>query len=174
MNYTNFINESSSGCQSEASLLSLKKLTLDSAIKNNNTTPLKLKQLQDDYDISKKKYESICGKEDETANCIALQAQITSMQSAIAYSYSIRDNEGANLKTAELQKMIKKFNDSKCGEKVGSYRASIVRSIIETFQDLDKERIEEQSKYQAKQKIFFGAVFFVGVVLMITIFGKKD
>jgi hypothetical protein len=163
-------------CQSEFFNVSLKKLTLDSAKKLNNATPLRLQQLQKDYDISKKKYDESClDKEDDgTADCIALQARITSLQSTITYLYSVRDNEGADLRTTQLQDMVKNFNDTKCGEKVGGYRAGVVRSISETFQALDKTRIEEQSKYQAKQKIFFGGIVLIGAVLIVTMFGKKD
>jgi hypothetical protein len=38
---------------------------------------------------------------------------------------------------------------------------------------MDKKRIEEQSKYQAKQKIFFGFLVFCGAILIVTMFGKK-
>ena len=39
---------------------------------------------------------------------------------------------------------------------------------------MDKQRIEEDSKYQAKQRIFFGALVVLGAVLMVTMFGKKE
>ncbi len=172
---TNQIEGTAYSCQSDATILSLKKLDLDLAKKNGNVTDFKLQKLQEDYDASKKKYdESPCNKDPETDACIALQAQITSMQSTIAYFRSVRDDEGANLRTTQLEGMIKKFSDSKCAEKVGSYRAGVVRSIAEPFQALDKARIEEESKYKAKQKIFFGAIVFLGAVLMITMFGKRE
>lgn len=171
---TNPIEGTAYSCKSDALVLNLKKIQLDFSKKDNKVTPFKLQQLQDDYDASKKKYdESPCGKDPETDACIALQAQITSMQSTIQYFRSVRDDETANLRTKKLEDMVKKFNDSKCGGKVGAYRAGVVRSISESFQALDKTRIEEQSKYQAKQKIFFGAIVLVGAVLIITMFGKK-
>jgi hypothetical protein len=172
---TNPIQGNAYSCQSDAGLLNLKKLELDFAKKNNKVTPFKLQQLQEDYDASKKKYDdSPCGKDPETDACIALQGRITSTQSSIQYARSTRDNKHADSLTKTLETMVKEFNDSKCGEKVGAYRAGVVRSISESFQALDKTRIEEQSKYQAKQKIFFGAIVLVGAVLIITMFGKKE
>lgn len=172
---TNPIQGTAYSCQSDANILNLKKLALDFAKKKNNLTPVKLQELQVDYDVSKKKYdESPCGKDPETDTCIALQGQITSMQSTIAYFRSVRDNETANLRAKQLETMVKKFNDSKCAEKVGYNRAEVVRAISENFQALDKKRIEEESKYQAKQKIFFGAIVLVGAVIIITMFGKRQ
>ena len=155
--------------------MNLKKLALDFAKKKNNLTPVKLQELQVDYDVSKKKYdESPCGKDSETDTCIALQGQITSMQSSIQYARSTRNNKHADSLTKTLETLVNKFNDSKCAEKVGGYRAEVVRAISENFQALDKKRIEEESKYQAKQKIFFGAIVLVGAVLIITMFGKRQ
>jgi len=39
---------------------------------------------------------------------------------------------------------------------------------------MDKKRIEEDSKYKAKQKIFFGVLVFCGAILLVTMFGKKE
>jgi hypothetical protein len=171
---TNPIEGTTYSCKSDAFVLNLKKLELDFAKKNNKVTPFKLQQLQEDYNASKKKYdESPCGKDPETDACISLDAEITSMRSTIQYFRSIRNEEIVNLREKELETMVNKFNDSKCGEKIGGYRAGVIREISENFQDLDKKRIEEQSKYQVKQKIFFGAIVLVGAVLMITMFGKR-
>jgi hypothetical protein len=172
---TNPIEGTAYSCKSDELVLNLKKIELDFAKKNNKVTPFKLQQLQEDYDASKKKYdESPCGKDPETDACIALQARITSMQGTIQYFRSKGDIKNADFRTKQLQTIVKEFDDKKCGEKVGGFRAGVVRSISETFQALDKARIEEESKYQAKQKIFFGAIVLVGAVLIITMFGKKE
>jgi len=172
---TNPIEGTAYSCKSDALVLNLKKLELDFAKKNNKATPFKLQQLQDDYDASKKKYEeSPCGKDPETDDCIALQSRITSMQSSIQYARSTGDNKKADSSTKQLENIVKEFDNKKCGEKVGDFRAGVIRSISENFQALDKKRIEEESKYQAKQKIFFGAIVLVGAVLIITMFGKRE
>jgi hypothetical protein len=45
-------------CTSDASVLAMKKFTLDYALKSSNFTPAKVKELQDDYDTSKKKFDN--------------------------------------------------------------------------------------------------------------------
>jgi hypothetical protein len=162
-------------CESDKRNLQLKKGTLDYYTKNiSKIIPTQLKILQLDYETSKKKFDnSPCGKDPETDACIALQAKITSTQSIITYYRKINNSKQANLLTKSLEEYTNKFNDSKCAEKVNDYRTGTVLSIAENFKALDKLRIEEESKYQLKQKIFFGAVFFMGVVLIITTFGKR-
>lgn len=181
MVFTNTIQGTAYSCQSDKSIIEIKKNALDYHTKNignpakSTVTPAQLKIMQIDYETSKKKYdESPCGKDPETDVCIALQGQITSMQSTIQYFRSKGDIQTANSRTKQLEEMVKKFDDNKCGEKVGGFRAGVIREISETFQALDKKRIEEESKYQAKQKIFFGAIILVGAVLIITMFGKRQ
>lgn len=163
-------------CTSDENVLGIKKFTLDYALKSSNFTPAKVKQLQDDYDASKKKFDdSPCSKSSpETNACISLQTQITSMQLSIKYAQSVSDFEGANNLSVQLQALKKKFENDKCGDKLSVFKAGQVASIAGSFSELDKARIEADSKYQAKQKIFFGVIFFVGAVLMITMFGKKE
>jgi hypothetical protein len=163
-------------CESDKRSLQVKKSILDYHTKNiASITPAKLKILQLDYETSKKKFDnSPCGKDPETDACVALQAKITSTQSTIAYFRTVKDNKQANLIAKHLEDDVKKFNDSKCAEKVSGYRAGAILSISENFQALDKLRIEEESKYQLKQKIFFGAIVLMGAVLIITTFGKRE
>lgn len=168
-------------CESDKGILGMKKSTLDYHTQyignpaKSTMTPAELKKLQVDYENSKKKYDaSPCGKDPERDACIALQSQITSMRSTISYFYSVRDNETAKQRTAQLDALLKKFDDSKCGAKIGDFRADAIKSITDVYSGMDKKRIEEDSKYQAKQRIFFGALVVLGAVLMVTMFGKKE
>jgi hypothetical protein len=162
-------------CQSDAGVLLMKKSMIDYALKTPNYSPVKLKGLQDDYTNAKKKYDaSPCGKDPERDACIALQADISNMRSTISYFYAKRDNETAQQRTAQLDTLLKKFDDSKCGAKIGDFRADAIKSITDVYGGMDKQRIEEDSKYQAKQRIFFGALVVLGAVLMVTMFGKKE
>ena len=168
-------------CESDKGILDMKKSSLDYHTQNvgnpakSSITPAELKKLQVDYDNAKKKYDaSPCGKDPERDKCIALQQQITSMQSTISYFYSVRDNETAIKRTADLEALNKKFKDSKCGDKIGEFRAESIKSITDVYSEMDKKRIEEDSKYQAKQRIFFGALVVLGAVLIVTMFGKKE
>ena len=162
-------------CESDAGVLSVKKSIIDNVLKSANYSPVKLKQLQDDYENAKKKYDaSPCSKDLERNKCIGLQQRMETMRSTIAYYYSVRDNEYAVKRTADLEALKKQFDESKCGAKIGEFRADVIESITDVYSAMDKKRIEEDSKYQAKQRIFFGALVFFGAVLMITMFGKKE
>jgi hypothetical protein len=168
-------------CEADKGVLAMKKSSLDYHTENkgnpvkSSITPAQLKVLELEYETAKKKYDaSPCGKDPERDACISLQSQITSMRSTISYFYSIRDNETAQQRTAELDKLLKKFDDSKCGSKIGEFRADAIKSITDIYGGMDKQRIEEDSKYQAKQRIFFGALVFFGAVLIVTMFGKKE
>jgi hypothetical protein len=168
-------------CEADKSNLDMMKTALEYHTKNvgnpakSNITPTDLKKLQLDYDNSKKKYDSSdCGKNPERDTCISLQSQITSMRATISYLYSVKDNEYAIKRTADLDALLKKFDDSKCGAKIGEFRADNIKSITDVYSEMDKKRIEEDSKYQAKQRIFFGALVVLGAVLMVTMFGKKE
>jgi hypothetical protein len=161
-------------CESDAGVVTIKKKALDSALNLPNYSHTKLKQLQDDYDNAKKKYDaSTCGKDVVRDKCIALQERMGVMRSTIAYFYSVNDNEYAIKRTADLEALKKQFDESKCEAKIGDFRAEVINTIIDVYSEMDKKRIEEQSKYQAKQKIFFGFLVFCGAILIVTMFGKK-
>jgi hypothetical protein len=168
-------------CVSDKGILDMKKSTLDYHTQyignpaKSNLTPEKLKVLELEYATAKKKYDaSPCGKDPERDKCIELKERMEVMRTSIAYSFSIRDNESAKQRTADLDALKKEFDDSKCGAKIGEFRADAVKSILGDYSAIDKKRIEEQSKYQAKQRIFFGALVFFGAILIVTMFGKKE
>ena len=170
-------------CQNDKLILAMKKGSLDYHTENkgntakSSITPAQLKVLELEYETAKKKYDaSPCStkKDSERDFCISLQAEIVSMRSTISYFYSIRDNEYAKIRTANLDALLKKFDDSKCGAKIAEFRADNIKSITDVYSGMDKQRIEEDSKYQAKQRIFFGALVFLGAVLIVTMFGKKE
>jgi hypothetical protein len=168
-------------CESDKNILGMKKSTLDYHTQyignpaKSTMTPAELKKLQVDYENSKKKYDaSPCGKDPERDACIALQSGMTTTRASIAYANATRDYESANQRTASLEKSMKIFEDKKCGAKIGEFRADNIKSITDVYSGMDKQRIEEDSKYQAKQRIFFGALVVLGAVLIVTMFGKKE
>lgn len=162
-------------CQSDAGILSMKKMALDFIKKSPNSSPAEVQKIQNDYDVAKKKYDaSPCGKDPETENCIALQAQIVSLRSSITYFLNTKDFEGAENLKAQLDSLNKQFDKSKCGDKVSAFRADVIDKITDAYSEMDKKRIEEESKYRAKQRIFYGGLVVLGAVLIVTMFGKKD
>ena len=81
------------------------------------------------------------------------------MRSTIVYFNKVRDTQGANNTKANLDKLVKEFEDTKCAGKISEFRAEVIGGITGSFSEMDKQRIEAESKYQAKQKIFFGIFF---------------
>lgn len=138
-------------------------------------TASELKKMQEDYNVAKKKYDaSDCGKDVERDNCIALDSRIATLRLTVEYFMKQNDFAHANKLKIQVEELVKKFNESKCGSKIGEFRADVVSSISDVYKEMDKKRIEEQSKYQVKQKVFFGAIVLFGAVLMVTIFSKKQ
>lgn len=105
--------------------------------------------------------------------CVDLQKIIESAPSNINYFLSIRNFETADQRKVQLAEYKKKFEASKCAEIIGQLRTEAISGIYDVYSEMDKERIETESKYRAKQKIFFGGVIFMGAVLIVTMFGKK-
>ena len=168
-------------CEADKGVLAMKKSSLDYHTENkgnpvkSSITPAQLKVLELEYETAKKKYDaSPCGKDPERDACIALQSGMTTTRASIAYANATRDYESANQRTASLEKSMKIFEDKKCGAKIGEFRADAIKSITDVYGGMDKQRIEEDSKYQAKQRIFFGALVVLGAVLIVTMFGKKE
>lgn len=166
-----------SSCDSDATLLGIKKANLDKLKNNNNLTPLQIKnlpKLQEDYDNSKKRYdESVCGKDVLKDKCFGLQSKITSHQSSINYFLVTRDTAQAAKLQAELDKFVSDFKSSNCEAKISQTRGEYAMSVSDTFKKMDKERIDAESKYQQKQRLFFGVIVFFGAVLIVTMFSKN-
>ena len=181
MTSTEIIQGTEYSCASDTNVLNAKKMALDFHTKNignpakSTITPAQLKLMQIDYDTSKKKFDdSPCGKSNpETDACIELDARITSLQSSMTYFQKVKDFKGAETISNQLNDLRKKFDDGKCGDKLSVFRAKGVASVSDEFNQIDKARIEADSKYQAKEKIFFGAIVLFGAVIMLTMFGKN-
>ena len=105
--------------------------------------------------------------------CDDLQKNIEITQLSIGNFYAIRNFEAVNQREILIKAYRKKLEDNKCPEKIGGLRAEAIGGIMDVYGAMDKKRIEAESKYREKQKIFFGGVIFMGAVLIVTMFGKK-
>lgn len=167
-------------CISDLANINTLKATLDyhtkyfgNAIKST-ATATDLKNMQADYDTAKSKYDSsVCGKDPEMDKCLQYQTQISSLRSTIIYFTNTGDVEQAGALQGQLDDLQKKFNDSKCSDKVSSYKAVEITSVTDVFSQMDKARIETDSKYQRNQRIFFGAIVLFGAVIMVSVFRKN-
>jgi len=156
-------------CEEDKGILDMKKSTLDyhtqyfgNSVKSGISSA-QLKQLQVDYDNAKKKYDAspcVLNKDPERDKCIAMQQRMESSRSFVTPAY--------------FDALKKEFEDSKCADKIREFKTEEVKSILGIYNEMDKKRIEEDSKYKAKQKIFFGVLVFCGAILLVTMFGKKE
>ncbi len=96
------------------------------------------------------------------------------MRTSIAYFINTRDNAQADVLKSRLEEELKKYKDLNCDAKINQFRGGVVMSIAEVYQQLDKERIQAETEYQFKQRLFFGGLVVFGALLMITMFGKKN
>jgi hypothetical protein len=162
-------------CENDSKILNFKKSALDFALKSPNYDTAKLKQLQNDYDFSKSKYDaSGCGKNSDRDKCLDYQSQIANLRSTISYSLVTRDVKHAKTNQLRLEEITKKYKDLNCDAKISEFRGDVVMSIADVYQQIDKERIEAESKYRFKQRLFFGGIVFFGALLMVTMFDKKN
>jgi hypothetical protein len=67
----------------------------------------------------------------------------------------------------------KLYENKGCVKVIEQYRQSELAKVTKKFSGLDKARIEEESKYQTKQRIFFGGLVLIAGVVIITMFGKR-
>lgn len=168
-------------CFAEKNYLDTQKQMIDYHTKNfgipskSTVTSAQLKKMQDDYNVAKAKFDkSDCNKDPDRDKCLSYQAQLGSLRSSISYSIATRDNEHADELKGRLEELMKKYKDLNCDAKISEFRGGVVMSIAEIYQQMDKERIEAESKYQLKQRLFFGAIVVFGALLMVTTFSKKN
>jgi hypothetical protein len=178
---SNIIQATPYSCANDLNSLILQKQIIDYHVKNfgnsskSTISAEELKKRQEQYVIDKKKYdESDCGIDSQRDDCINLQGQITSLQSTITYLRSIRNIKLADERKIQLEGLQKKFNDSKCSDEIGKFRAEYVNSVSDAFQAIDKLRIEQESKYLLKKRVFFGGIIILGALFIINVYGKKE
>jgi len=166
-----------SSCESDASMLNYKKASIDKAKNNINLTSSQkelLQKWQQDYDASKKRYdEAGCGKDALKDKCFGLKYKITSHQSSISYYLAVRNTTQAAKLQAELDKFVLDFKSSNCEAKISQTRGEYTISASDKFKKMDEERIDAETKYQQKQRLFFGVIVFFGAVLIVTMFSKN-
>jgi hypothetical protein len=71
----------------------------------------------------------------------------------------------AKLQEELLKKYNKIYNDNNCDENIGNIKVGQTLSTIQSFQEIDKKRIEADTKKMVTKRIYFG----VGLVLVATL-----
>ena len=108
-----------------------------------------------------------------TTKCLDYDTQISGLKTNISYFISIRNLEQAGVLQSRLEALQKEYDNLKCADKVANERTRQVNSVSNSFSAMDKERIDAETKYKTNQRIFFGVIFFFGVLMMVSILRKN-
>jgi hypothetical protein len=167
-------------CVADLANLQTLKSTIDYHTKyignpaKSNLSVIELDKLKKDYEDAKQKYDnSDCSKDPDKNKCISLRSLIETYHSSIAYSDSIRDYEHVKTLQSQLDEKNKEFSKLNCSAKISQFRGEEVQSIASIYQQMDKQRIQSDTSYQFKQRLFFGSVVLLGALLMVATFKKK-
>lgn len=111
--------------------------------------------------------------------CLKLNQTIDSYVNIIASEYNrlllrsdydyIKTDYIENSK-AILEKAKQDFVTLKCASEVEASRQEVVSGIVSEYSSYDKERIDEESKYESKKRIYLGAFISIFALAMIITF----
>lgn len=119
-------------------------------------------------------YNQKCGMYDpKVLECIQLNADVQAKTSLLSNQSLMYFESEKTFNKESLDKAKKTFADKGCLKIIEQYRQSELGKVAGKFSALDKARIEEESKYQMKQRIFFGGLVLIAGIVVITMFGKK-
>lgn len=124
-------------------------------------------------------YNSVgCGVDIIMDRCLYITNRVSFLETEIAYYTQkiLQDNrvEGKlNQYNAELTNLKKEALGLNCIAKVEQSRQKIVSGIVNTFSEIDKARIETQSKAEANKRVIIGAAILIGAVVLIILFAPK-
>jgi hypothetical protein len=115
--------------------------------------------------------------------CIALDKKITNqinlvddmarrlLQLDVEQNQSLKFQLDAQKK--KLQEYKDQYNKNGCIVKVEEKKQETVMGVINQYTELDKARIEAETKYQTNKKVFFGAIVLILALTLIITYKKK-
>jgi len=142
---------------------------------NSVVTKEFIDKIKSKYEEDKKKYAlTPCGKNANRDKCLYLKGQIESLQSSLIYARTTRDN--ARIKTIEdnIKKFEQEFEKLKCTDEITTFQIEENVKAASVFQELDKQRIEEQNRYEVRQRIFYGTMAILAALVIIVGATKKQ
>lgn len=119
----------------------------------------------------KKEYaDGGCGADPLLEECKWRELYLSNVRNAISVA-SQQNNIGYVEATSKvLEAENKKFNDLGCSAKINEQKSGALQEKIKEYSALDKERIEAESKYEARKKIFIGgSVILIGLALIVVL-----
>lgn len=122
-------------------------------------------------DNLKKQYaDKGCGKDVLMEKCLEKEAVLTNIRNS-AFKSNAFDNSDMTLQV--LNQENQKFKDLGCVKKIEENRQVAVSKTIDKYSELDKQRIQSDSQYQVKVRIFMGASILLIGLTTIFLLSKK-
>jgi hypothetical protein len=114
--------------------------------------------------------ESGCGTDLLLEKCFEKEQYISNIQNAISSATQRNDaNYLSNLITT-LNEENKKFSELGCAEKINQFKIGKVQDKTKETNLFDQERIEADSKFEVKKRIFIGgSVILIALTLIIVL-----
>lgn len=111
-------------------------------------------------------------------NCVELSSKIEVIQSRILNLRKLFLSDqtlGKEIqrKENELAQLKKQFQEGNCDVVLADLKTQQTLGLIKKYQDIDKERIETESKFLVRKRVFFGAIVIATFVVIIATYKKK-
>lgn len=119
----------------------------------------------------KKEYaDGGCGADPLLEECLSKEQYLSNVRNAIFVGGQQNNILNVQLDSKILQDETKKFNDLGCPAKINEQKTGALQEKIKEYSGFDKERIEAESKYEARKKIFIGgSVILIGLALIVVL-----
>jgi hypothetical protein len=108
--------------------------------------------------------ESGCGTDPLLEKCFEKEQYIINLQNAISSATQRNDPNYLSGLTATLNEENKKFSELGCAGKINQFKIGKVQDKTKETNLFDQERIEADSKFEVKKRIFIG-----GSVILIAL-----
>jgi hypothetical protein len=119
----------------------------------------------------KKQYaDGGCGADPLLEECLSKEQYLSNVRNAISVAGQQNNISYVESTSRVLQDETKKFNDLGCTAKINEQKSGALQGKIQEYSAFDKQRIEAESKYEARKKIFIGgSVILVGLALIVVL-----
>jgi len=116
-------------------------------------------------DNLKKQYKEIgCGIDPLLENCFLKDEIINNLQNQISASSQRNEVNYVSGIISSLNEQKQKFSDLGCAEKINQFKIGKVQDKLKESNLFDQERIDADSKFESKKRIFIG-----GSVILIAL-----
>ena len=116
-------------------------------------------------DNLKKQYKEIgCGIDPLLENCFLKDEIINNLQNQISVSSQRNEVNYVSGIISSLNEQKQKFSDLGCAEKINQFKIGKVQDKLKESNLFDQERIDADSKFESKKRIFIG-----GSVILIAL-----